>query len=84
MEKSLFVALGLMSCAAIAGAPVEPKNAGFHETDGKDNAVYGPFAGIALETQFCPDAIHHPTFEQPICTPDHPFTRRTVLKFGLA
>ena len=51
---------------------------------GKDGVTYGAYAGIALETQFCPDAIHHPAFEQPVCTPDHPFTRRTVLKFGLA
>jgi len=39
MEKSFFVALGLMSCAAFAGAPVELKNAGFHETDGKGGAL---------------------------------------------
>lgn len=29
---------------------------------GKDGAVYGPFSGFCLETQHCPDSIHHPNF----------------------
>ena len=50
---------------------------------GKDGASYGPFAGIALETQFAPDAIHHPNFAQPVFSPERPFQWRTVLRFSL-
>ena len=52
--------------------------------DGKDNAVYGPFAGIALETQYAPDAIHHPAFRQAIFTPEEPYQSRTTFKFRTA
>lgn len=48
---------------------------------GKDGAEYGAYAGIALETQYTPDAIHHPSFEQPIFTPDRPFHSVTTYLF---
>ena len=54
------------------------------DVPGKDGAVYQPYSGIALETQYAPDAIHHPEFIQPVFTPDHPFQMRTVYRFGLA
>ena len=57
---------------------------GLAKLAGKDGATYGPYAGIALETQFSPDAIHHPAFSQPICTPDRPFQRRVIYAFGVA
>jgi aldose 1-epimerase len=47
----------------------------------KDGADYGAYAGIALETQYTPDAIHHPSFEQPIFTPDRPFHSVTTYLF---
>ena len=50
----------------------------------KDGAVYRPFGGIALETQFVPDAMHHEAFKQPLFTPEHPFHSRTTYKFSLA
>lgn len=53
-------------------------------TDAKDGADYGAYAGISLETQFPPDAIHHPSFQQPVFTPDEPFQSRTSYKFSLA
>ena len=40
MKKIVLVAVaGLVACAAFAGAAVELKNAGFHQTDGKGGAV---------------------------------------------
>lgn len=48
---------------------------------GKDGTSYGPFAGIALETQYTPDAIHHQTFRQPVFSPDEPFHSRTTFRF---
>lgn len=48
----------------------------------KGGAHYGGFAGVALEPQFYPDAIHHPAFAQPVFTPEKPFTWETVFAFG--
>lgn len=50
----------------------------------KDDTEYGAYAGVALETQFCPDAIHHASFEQPVFTPERPFHSRTVYTFSVA
>lgn len=48
---------------------------------GKDGATYGPYAGIAIETQFTPDAIHHASFAQPVFTPERPFHSCTTYLF---
>lgn len=48
----------------------------------KDGACYGPGDGVALETQFPPDAIHHKNFPQPVFTPERPFRARTVFAFS--
>lgn len=56
----------------------------FDVADGKDGIHYGAFAGIALETQYYPDAIHHKNFPQPVFTPDRPFRGRTVFAFNTA
>ncbi len=48
----------------------------------KDGIHYGAFAGIALETQHYPDAIHHKNFPQPVYTPNRPFKSTTVFSFG--
>ena len=39
MKKMLWAVGWLMACSSFAGAPVELKNAGFHQTDGKGGAV---------------------------------------------
>jgi aldose 1-epimerase len=52
--------------------------------NGKAGASYGSYAGIALETQFTPDAINHPEFRQPIFSPEYPFHSRTTYAFDLA
>lgn len=48
----------------------------------KGGAHYGAFAGIALETQHYPDAIHHKNFPQPVYTPNRPFRSTTIFSFG--
>lgn len=48
----------------------------------KNGAVYRPYAGIALETQYVPDSMHHKTFRQPVFTPENPFHSRTTFKFS--
>ncbi len=49
---------------------------------GKDGVAYGKGAGVAIETQFPPDAIHHKNFPQPIFTPEHPFHSKTIFSFS--
>ena len=49
---------------------------------GKGGVHYGAFAGIALETQYYPDAIHHKEFPQPVFTPMRPFVSKTIFAFG--
>lgn len=48
----------------------------------KGGACYGAHAGVALETQFYPDAIHHKNFPQPVFTPMRPFVSKTIFSFG--
>ena len=50
---------------------------------GKDGAAYQPYGGIALETQYVPDAMHHSAFAQPIFTPEHPFHSCTTHRFSV-
>ncbi len=47
---------------------------------GKDGAIYGRRCGFCLETQFYPDAIHHPEFPQPVLLPGQTYRHRTVYK----
>lgn len=54
----------------------------FDVETGKDGLHYGPFAGVALETQHYPDAIHHKNFPQPVYTTMRPFVNKTIFSFG--
>lgn len=38
---------------------------------------YGPYAGLALEAQHWPDAVHHPQFPSVIATPERPYRQTT-------
>jgi len=51
------------------------------DTEGKDGVYYCDRAGIALETQFYPDAIHHPDWPQPIAKAGVPRMGRTDFVF---
>ncbi len=48
---------------------------------GRDGVHYGNFDGVALETQFFPDAIHHKNFPQPVYDKGHAFKFATVFAF---
>ncbi len=48
---------------------------------GRDGVHYGNFDGVALETQFYPDAIHHKNFPQPVYDKGHAFRFTTVFAF---
>ena len=51
------------------------------DTEGKDGVYYCDRAGIALETQFYPDAIHHPHWPQPIAKAGIPWVSKTDFVF---
>ena len=52
------------------------------DTDGKGGVHYGKRSGIALETQFYPDSIHHPEWPQPITKAGKPYHSETVYRFS--
>ena len=49
---------------------------------GKGGVAYQPRGGVALETQFFPDCIHHPNFGDPVLRPGRTYRQTTVYKFG--
>jgi len=54
----------------------------FLDEMGKGGIHYGKRSGIALETQFAPDAIHHPEWPQPITKAGEPYHSETVYHFS--
>ena len=54
----------------------------FLEEVGKDGIHYGKRTGVALETQFYPDALHHPEWPQPITKAGEKYHSETVYKFS--
>lgn len=53
----------------------------FTEGEGKDGVTYARRCGVALETQFYPDAIHHPQWPQPITKAGEPYHSETKYRF---
>ena len=53
----------------------------FIDIDGKDNVHYCDRAGVSLETQFYPDAVHHPQWPQPIAKAKELWTSKTDFIF---
>ncbi len=54
----------------------------FLSETGKGGIRYGMRSGIALETQFFPDAVNHPEWKQPILREGEHFRSETVYKFS--
>jgi aldose 1-epimerase len=52
----------------------------FPELPGKNGVKYGPFAGIALETQRHPNAVNIPKFPNTILAPGEKYVHRTAYK----
>jgi len=50
---------------------------------GKGGVVYGKHGGVALETQFCPDAIHHENFVSPVLKAGAVYDSTTIYKFAV-
>ena len=54
----------------------------FLDTQGKGGVYYGKHAGIALETQFYPDSVHHPDWAQPLVKAGMRYISETVYRFS--
>ena len=54
----------------------------FLNETGKGGTVYGKRTGIALETQYYPDSIHHPEWAQPITKAGETYHTETVYRFS--
>lgn len=50
---------------------------------GKCGKMYPRRGGVAFETQFFPNAVNVPSFEQPVIEADTPYFSRTVYKFNI-
>ena len=53
----------------------------FLKETGKGGVRYGKRSGIALETQFWPDSIHHPQWAQPVTRAGERYHTETVYRF---
>lgn len=51
------------------------------DEQGKGGVYYGKRSGVALETQFYPDALHHPDWPQPITRAGEKYHSETVFRF---
>ena len=54
----------------------------FLDTTGKGGVHYGKNSGVALETQFAPDSLHHPDWPQPVTPAGTVYHSRTFYKLG--
>lgn len=61
---------------------VQLYTANFTDEVGKGGQVYPPRSGVCLETQFFPDALHHPMWQQPIVRAGEKYRSETTFRFG--
>lgn len=54
----------------------------FLQGEGKGGLGYGKRSGIALETQYYPDSIHHPEWEQPVTKAGEKYHTETIYRFS--
>ena len=54
----------------------------FLNEQGKNGVYYGVRSGIALETQFWPDAVHHPEWKQPFVKAGQKYHSETIYQFA--
>lgn len=53
----------------------------FLNENGKGGVYYGKRSGVALETQYWPDSLHHPEWPQPITKAGEKYHSETVYRF---
>lgn len=75
----------LLTAAAVArvtGIQVCASNHLDGTCTGHAGRVYGPNAGLCLETQHYPDSVNHAHFPSTVLKPGHVFSSRTVYAFS--
>ena len=55
----------------------------FLNENGKGGVYYGKRSGVALETQFAPDSVHHPEWPQPFVKAGEKYHSETVYRFSI-
>ncbi len=50
---------------------------------GKNGALYQPYSGLCLETQYFPNAANHPHFPTPVLRPGERYDHTTVYRFKI-
>ena len=60
---------------------IQVYTANFTEGNGKDNVVYKKRCAVALETQYYPDAVHHPDWPQPMVKAGEKYRSETKYRF---
>ena len=55
----------------------------FLNETGKGGVYYGKRSGVALETQFAPDSVHHPEWPQPFVKAGEKYHSETVYRFSV-
>lgn len=54
----------------------------FLDETGKGGIHYGKRSGVALETQYYPDALHHPDWPQPVTRAGEKYHSETIYRFS--
>ena len=49
----------------------------------KSGAVYPPRGGVCFETQFAPDAVHHPDFASPVLRAGEKYDQTSIYRFSV-
>lgn len=52
------------------------------DTNAKADISFSARDGFAFEPEFMPDCAHHPSWPQPLCTPNTPWHQTIVYRFG--
>ncbi len=47
----------------------------------KGEKKFGSYSGVALETQYYPDSVHHKNFPSPVLNPGETYNHKTIYKF---
>lgn len=61
---------------------VQLYTANYVDDQGKDGQYYPMRSGVCLETQFYPDALHHPQWPQPIVAAGQKYKSETTYRFS--
>ncbi len=61
---------------------IQVYTANFTEGKGKDNVLYQKRCAVALETQYYPDAVHHPEWPQPFVKAGEKYHSETKYRFS--